>query len=338
LKALVYRGQQGLVVEEVADPEPAAEEALVKVRYCGICGSDVSLFAKGVFFLGTTPGHEVSGEVVSLGADVSGWQPGDRVVVKPSKTCGQCEYCLAGRPELCLQPEGFGMGIRRGAFAQLLVAHHSTLLPVPPRLDLAHAALAEPLSVAVHAVDVSGIEAGQAAVVTGAGPIGLLITDVLRNRGVQPIIVSEPSEPRRALAAKLAPDHVIDPSAASLADLVRSESGLGVHAVFECTGVPEAANPALGLLRPGGIMLVVGHSEKPYTMSSLMVMARELRIEGVFGSGGRFSAALDLLAAGKVHSQEIITRIAPLAATEACLRELNDARNQGKVLIDPWAD
>jgi len=338
LKALVYRGQQGLVVEEVADPEPAAEEALVKVRYCGICGSDVSLFAKGVFFQGTTPGHELSGEVVSLGSDVSGWQPGDRVVVEPSKTCGQCEYCLAGRPELCLQPEGFGMGIRRGAYAQFLVAHYSTLLRVPPGLDLAHAALAEPLSVAVHAVDVSGIEAGQAAVVTGAGPIGLLIIDVLRDRGVQPSIVSEPSEPRRALAAKLAPDHVIDPSAASLADLVRSEAGLGAHAVFECTGVPEAANPALGLLRPGGIMLVVGHSEKPYTMSSLMVMARELRIEGVFGGGGRFSAALDLLAAGKVHSQEIITRIAPLAETEACLRELNDARNQGKVLIDPWAD
>jgi 2-desacetyl-2-hydroxyethyl bacteriochlorophyllide A dehydrogenase len=336
LKALVYRGQQGLVMEEVDDPVPAPGEVLMKVRYCGICGSDVHLFAMGIFFLGTTPGHEMSAEVLSLGPDVSGWQPGDRVVVK-HRNCGQCEYCLAGRPQLCLQPEGFGRGIRRGAFAELLVSHHSTLLRVPPGLDMAHAALAEPLAVAVHAADVSGIEAGQAAVVTGAGPIGLLITDVLRDRGVQPIIVSEPSEPRRALAAKLGPDHVLDPSAASLADLVRSETGLGAHVVFECTGVPEAANPALGLLRPGGTMLVVGHSEKSYTLSSLMVMARELRIEGVFGSGGRFPAALDLLAAGKVHCQDIITRIAPLAETEACLRELNDAPSDGKILVDPWA-
>jgi len=336
VKALVYRGQQGMVVEEVADPQPAAGEVLVKVRYCGICGSDVHLFAKGVFFLGTTPGHEVSGEVVSLGSDVSGWQPGDRVVVK-HRNCGQCEYCLSGRPQLCLQPEGFGMGIRRGAFAQLLVSHHSTLLQVPPGLHMAHAALAEPLAVAVHAVDASGIEAGQAAVVTGAGPIGLLITEVLRDRRVQPIIVSEPSAPRRTLAAKIGPDHVVDPNVASLADLVHSQTGLGVHAVFECTGVPEAANPALGLLRPGGTMLVVGHSEKSYTLSSLMVMARELRIQGVFGSGGRFPAALDLLAAGKVHCQDIITRIAPLAEAEACLRELGDARSEGKVLIDPWA-
>jgi len=160
---------------------------------------------------------------------------------------------------------------------------------------------------------------------------------VLRDRGVQPTIVSEPSEPRRTLAAKLGPDHVVDPSAASLADLVRAETGLGVHVVFECTGVPEAANPALGLLRPGGTLLVVGHSEKSYTLSSLMVMARELRIQGVFGSGGRFPAALDLLAAGKVHCQDIITRIAPLAETEACMRELEDARSEGKVLIDPWA-
>ena len=337
MKALVYRGQQqGMVVEEVDDPEPAPGEVLMKVRYCGICGSDVHLFAMGIFFLGTTPGHEVSAEVLSLGADVSGWQPGDRVVVK-HRNCGQCEYCLSGRSELCLQPEGFGMGIRRGAFAELLVSHHSTLLRVPPGLDLAHAALAEPLAVAVHAVDVSGIEAGQAAVVTGAGPIGLLITEVLRDRRVQPIIVSEPSEPRRTLAAKLGPDHVVDPNVASLADLVRSETGLGAHVVFECTGVPEAANAALGLLRPAGTMLVVGHSEKSYTLSSLMVMARELRIEGVFGSGGRFPAALDLLAAGKIHCRDIITRIAPLAETEACLRELNEARSDGKVLIDPWA-
>jgi 2-desacetyl-2-hydroxyethyl bacteriochlorophyllide A dehydrogenase len=326
-----------MVVEEVADPEPAAGEVLMKVRYCGICGSDVHLFAKGVFFLGTTPGHEVSAEVLSLGPDISGWRPGDRVVVKHGN-CGQCEYCLSGRPQLCLQPEGFGMGIRRGAFAQLLVSHHSTLLRVPPGLDMAHAALAEPLAVAVHAVDVSGIEAGQSALVTGAGPIGLLVTEVLKERGVKPIIVSEPSEPRRRLAAKLGPDHVVDPSVASLADLVHSETGLGVHVVFECTGVPDAANHALGLLRPGGTMLVVGHSEKSYTLSSLMVMARELRIQGVFGEGGRFPAALDLLAAGKVHCRDIITRIAPLAEAEACLRELGNARSEGKVLIDPWAD
>ncbi|UCH86291.1 MAG: alcohol dehydrogenase catalytic domain-containing protein [Dehalococcoidia bacterium] len=336
MKALVYRGQEGLVMEEVDDPQPAPGEVLMKVRYCGICGSDVHLFAMGIFFLGTTPGHEVSAEVLSVGPDVSGWQPGDRVVVK-HRNCGQCEYCLAGRPQLCLQPEGFGRGIRRGAFAELLVSHHSTLLRVPPGLDMAHAALAEPLAVAVHAANVSGIEAGQAAVVTGAGPIGLLIIDVLRDRGVQPIIVSEPVERRRALAAKLGPDHVVDPSTANLADLVRSETDLGAHVVFECTGVPEAANAALGFLRPAGTMLVVGHSEKSYTLSSLMVMARELRIEGVFGSGGQFPAALDLLAAGKIHCQDIITRIAPLAETEAWLRELNDAPSDGKVLIDPWA-
>ncbi|MGQ9572518.1 MAG: zinc-dependent alcohol dehydrogenase [Dehalococcoidia bacterium] len=336
MKALVYRGQEGMVLEEVPDPELSPGEVLLKVRYCGICGSDVHLFAKGIFFLGTTPGHEVSAEVHALGPDVTGWQPGDPVVVT-YRNCGQCEYCLAGRPQLCLQPEGFGRGIRRGGFAQFMVSHGSAILPVPPGLDLAHAALAEPLAVGVHAVDVSGIQAGQAALVTGAGPIGLLIIDVLKARGVQPIIVSELSEARRAIAAKLGPDHVVDPGATGLADLVRAETGLGVHAVFECTGAPEAANAALNLLRPAGTMLVVGHSEKSYTMSSLMVMARELRIEGVFGSGGRFPAALDLLAAGKVHCQDIITCVAPLAETEAWLRELEASRSHAKVLIDPWA-
>ena len=336
MKALVYRGQAGMVVEDVDDPQPGPGEVLVKVRYCGICGSDVHLFYKGILFLGTTPGHEVSGEVAALGPEVSGWRPGDRVMVSPGRSCGQCEYCLSGRGHLCLQPEGFGMGTRRGAFAQLLVCHQSQLYAVPTGLDLAHAALAEPLAVALHAVDVSGIEAGQAAVVTGAGPIGLLVIEVLKEQGVQPIIVSELSAPRRAIAVRLEPDQVIDPSAVSLADLVRSEAERGVHVVFECSGSPAAAESGLGLLRPAGTLMIVGSSEKSFSLSMLMLMARELRVQGVYSNPELYAVALEMLAAGKIHAQDIITRIAPLAEADACLRELADSPVEGKVLVDPW--
>jgi len=326
-----------MAVEDVADPEPGPGEVLLKMRYCGICGSDVHLFARGIFFLGAVPGHEVSAEVAAVGPDVDGWQPGDPVVIEGSRVCGQCEYCLSERPHLCLQPqEGMGMGRRAGGFAQWLVCHQDTLLRVPVSLDLAHAALTEPLSVAMHAVDLSDIKAGQAAVVAGAGPIGLLVVEVLKSRGVRPIIVSEPAAGRRALAARLGVDRVVDPATEDLADLVRAATGRGTHAVFETSGTPAAAQAGFGLLRPAGVLLAVGSSEASYTFSSLLLMARELRVQGVFGGGRRMPAALELLAAGKVQAADIITRIASLAEAEACLRELHDSPAHGKVLIDPW--
>ncbi len=336
MKALVYRGQQ-MVVEDVPDPEPGPGEVLLKVRYCGICGSDVHLLSRGIFFLGAIPGHEVSAEVVALGIGVDGWQPGDPVATAGGGKCGQCEYCRSGRPHLCMQPkEGFGLGRRPGGYAQWLVADQETLLRVPPHLDLAHAALTEPLSVALHAVELSEIEAGQGVVVTGAGPIGLLVIEMLKSRGVGPIIVSEPTAGRRALAARLAVDRVVDPTTEDLGEIVRAAMGRGAHVVLESSGSPAAAQAGFGLLRPAGVLVAVGSSEHSYSFSSLLLMARELRVQGSYGSGGRMPAALDMLAAGKVQAADIITRVVSLAEGDACMRELSDSPADGKVLIDPW--
>jgi len=326
-----------MAVEDVPDPEPAPGEVLLKVRYCGICGSDVHLLSRGIFFLGAIPGHEVSAEVVALGSGVSGWQCGDLVATAGGGKCGQCEYCRAGKPHLCEQPkEGFGMGRRPGGFAQWLVTDQESLLRVPPHLDLAHAALTEPLSVSLHAVELSQIEAGQGVLVTGAGPIGLLVIEMLKSRGARPIIVSEPAAGRRALAERLGVDRVIDPTTEDLAEVVRAAMGRGPHAVFESSGAAAAAQAGFGLLRPAGVLVAVGSSEASYSFSSLLLMARELRVQGSYGSGGRMPVALDVLAAGKVQAADIITHVAPLAEGDACMRELADRPAHGKVLIDPW--
>jgi L-iditol 2-dehydrogenase len=336
MKALVYRGGH-MAVEDVADPEPGPGEVLMKVRYCGICGSDVHLLSRGIFFVGAIPGHEVSAEVVALGPGVNGWRAGDIVATAGGGKCGQCEYCGAGKPHLCQQPkEGFGMGRRPGGFAQWLVADQETLLRVPPHLDPAHAALTEPLAVALHAVELSEIQTGQGALVTGAGPIGLLVIEMLRARGAKPIIVSEPSAGRRALAARLGVDRVVDPTTEDLADAVRVAMGRGPHAVLESSGAAAAAQAGFGLLRPAGVLVAVGSSEASYSFSSLLLMARELRVQGSYGSGGLMPAALDMLAAGKVQAADIVTRVVSLAEGDACMRELADSPDDGKVLIDPW--
>jgi 2-desacetyl-2-hydroxyethyl bacteriochlorophyllide A dehydrogenase len=326
-----------MAVEDVPDPVPGPGEVLLKVRYCGICGSDVHLLSRGIFFLGAIPGHEVAAEIVALGPEVNGWRPGDLVATAGGGKCGQCEYCCAGKPHLCMQPkEGFGLGRRPGGYAQWLVADQETLLRVPPSLDLAHAALTEPLAVSLHAVELSEIEAGQGVVVTGAGPIGLLVIEMLKNRGAKPIIVSEPSAGRRALAARLGVDRVVDPTTEDLGEIVRAAMGRGAYAVLESSGSPAAAQAGFGLLRPAGVLVAVGSSEHSYSFSSLLLMARELRVQGSYGSGGRMPAALDMLADGKVQAADIITRTASLAEGDACMRELADSPADGKVLIDPW--
>ena len=337
MKALVYRGER-LAVEDIADPQPGPGEVLLKVRYCGICGSDVHLLSRGIFLRGAIPGHEVSAEVAALGPEVNGWRPGDLVATAGGGKCGQCEYCRAGKPNLCERPkEGFGLGRRPGGFAQWLVAHQESLLRVPPHLDLAHAALTEPLSVAMHAVELSEIEAGQGVVVTGAGPIGLLVIEMLKSRGVRPIIVSEPSAGRRALAARLGVDRVVDPTTEDLGEVVRAAGmGRGAHVVLESSGAAAAAQAGFGLLRPAGVLLAVGGGEASYTFSSLLLMVRELRVQGSYGSGGLMPEALDMLAAGKVQAADIVTRIASLAEGDACMRELANSPTDGKVLIDPW--
>jgi 2-desacetyl-2-hydroxyethyl bacteriochlorophyllide A dehydrogenase len=336
MKALVFRGDR-MVLEDVADPEPGPGEVLLKVRYCGICGSDIHTFSRGVFFVGTIPGHEVSCEVAALGPGTSGWQVGDRVIAVSGRKCGQCEYCRMGRPHLCLDPEDeFGLGHRPGGFAQWLVTHQDTLLPVPPHLELTHAALAEPLAVAIHAVEISEIQPGQDAVITGAGPIGLLVADVLKSRGVGPIIISEPIPSRRTQASRLGLDRVVDPTTESLADAVRSTIGRGTSTVFETSGVPAVAQECFTLLRPAGTLVVVGITEMAYAFSCLLMIARELRVQAACAAAGRMPAALELLASGKVHAAEVITRVVSLDEAEACMRELRDTPADGKVLIDPW--
>jgi L-iditol 2-dehydrogenase len=326
-----------MAVEDVPDPEPGPGEVLMKVRYCGICGSDVHLLSRGIFFLGAIPGHEVSAEIVALGPGVNGWQPGDLVATAGGGKCGQCEYCRTEKPHLCEQPkEGFGLGRRPGGFAQWLVAGQGTLLRIPPSLDPAHAALTEPLAVALHAVELSEVEADQGVLVTGAGPIGLLVIEMLKARGAKPIIVSEPAAGRRALAERLGADRVVDPTTEDLADVVRAATGRGPHAVLESSGAAAAAQAGFGLLRPAGVLVAVGSSEASYSFSSLLLMARELRVQGSYGSGGRMPAALEMLAAGKVQAADIITRVVSLAEGDACMRELADSPADGKVLIDPW--
>lgn len=341
MRAAVYQGPLRFSVEEVPDPVPGPTEVLLRVRFCGICGSDLHL-AQGhrlqrVLPLGSVLGHELSGEVVQAGPAVRGWRPGEQATVVPYLPCGECEACGEGQPQVCWAPRvSLGLGAGPGAFAELIAVDQAMLWPLPAGLGLREAALTEPLAVAHHAVERSGVRPGQSAVVLGLGPIGLLVLQVLKAAGASPIIASEISAHRRQLAVRTGANIVVDPRTEDLAGRVRSAVGrLGAHTVFECSGRPEVAVEGLALLRPSGTLVVVGLGEEPFPVSSRRVVSRELTIRGAIGYSGFFEPALRLLAGGSIDAGALISRVAPLEELEATVRTLVAGADLCKVLIAP---
>jgi threonine dehydrogenase-like Zn-dependent dehydrogenase len=192
MRAAVYRGPRDVVVEERPVPELGPHDVLLEVSHCGVCGSDLHMFVDGWGVPDSIGGHEFSGRVVAVGDGVSQWSAGDEVVGGPAQRCGECDYCRAGRPQLCTGRESLGLGEFQGAFAEFVRVHEAELLRVPAGLSMRAAALAEPLAVALHGLTRAGVREGQRILVTGCGPIGALTVAAARSRGVADVIVSEP--------------------------------------------------------------------------------------------------------------------------------------------------
>jgi threonine dehydrogenase-like Zn-dependent dehydrogenase len=201
MRAAVYREKGRLAVEERPVPEPGPQDVLLRVSHCGVCGSDLHLVMEGWGRPDSIGGHEFSGRVAVLGAGVTGWELGAAVVGGPPAGCGHCEYCATHRPSLCARHGTPGVSEFQGAFAEYVRVHESQLRRIPAGLSLREAALAEPLAVALHGVTLSQIAPGRRALVTGAGPIGMLTLAALRAKGIDDVTVSEPSAARRAAAA-----------------------------------------------------------------------------------------------------------------------------------------
>jgi len=203
MPAAVYVGEGKIAVEHVAIPDPGPAEVLVEIAECGICGSDLHLVMEKYATPGSILGHEWSGIVVS-GPSGSAWTPGHRVVGDPSPGCGTCRPCRRGRPSVCLRRPPGNFLDSRGAFCRYKTVAVDNVLLIPDSLSIRAAALAEPTAIALHAVRAGDVGPDDRVLVTGGGPVGLLIVAVLRAQGVTDITVSEPSLIRRdqALAVR----------------------------------------------------------------------------------------------------------------------------------------
>ncbi|MDT2006728.1 alcohol dehydrogenase catalytic domain-containing protein [Rhodococcus opacus] len=288
--ALVY-GPNDVRVEDVDEPELVAGSVKIRIEWAGICGTDLMLYAYAPFAQFEHPlirehgphvlGHELSGYVTEVAPDVQGIAVGDLVTVQPNVEDGTCSACRRGEPNICENLGFIGIHGGGGGFAEYIVAPAEKVFVLPEPFTPQTGALVEFLSVAWHAVSVSGAGVGSSAFVVGAGPIGLALVLVLGAAGVEKIIVSELSERRKALAAQLGAE-VIDPRETDVEDYVGTQTNnAGVDVSFDASGIgTETINVSLAALRNGGVSVVVANFHEPVSVDLSTLMQTEKKIVG----------------------------------------------------------
>jgi 2-desacetyl-2-hydroxyethyl bacteriochlorophyllide A dehydrogenase len=306
--AAVYYGPRDIRAEERSPPLPGPRDVRIRISHVGICGSDLEAYQNGGYAEGTIIGHEFVGIVDQVGPDVSEVGVGEYVTADATAPCGSCRPCRLGRPSLCTALVMTGIN-SDGAMAGYYCTPASLVHRLPSGIAPAHGTLVDPLSNVLHALRISSFRPGSTAAVIGAGPIGLLLTDLLRNSGVAQVTVFETNPARLSLATKLGADHTVNPTVENSGAAGDSlTDGQGYAVVFVASGAAPAVQSAYDLVGPGGEVVVVGIVEHVATADYLRVVMSELTVRGSYLGFNEVPAAIDLLAAGKIHSEVIVTR------------------------------
>jgi 2-desacetyl-2-hydroxyethyl bacteriochlorophyllide A dehydrogenase len=338
MTAAVCTGDGRIEARQVPVPVPAPDELLVEVSGCGICGSDLHLVFDRYVRPGAILGHEWSGTVARGGSSVPDRRDGQRVVFNPAPGCGVCRPCRRGRPSVCVRRGSADMRDMRGAFARFVTVPSANTLPVPDSLPSRTSALAEPTAIALHAVELAGVGAEDRVLITGGGPVGLLLTAVLRSRGVDDVTVCEPVALRRERALAVGAGCTLRPE-----DLDEPATGATVGApydvAFECSGRARAAELALGQLGRAGTLVFVGTGAGPVPVNHNRMILLELEALGTYNySAEGFRPALDLLASGALPVGLLVEpEDVPLDGVMAAMERLSRGETAAKVLVRPGA-
>jgi L-iditol 2-dehydrogenase len=302
MKAWVLDGPEELHLAEKPVPEPGAAEVLVRIDAVAVCATDLEILKHGVpamvdgelpFHKNFTIGHEYMGTVVKLGPDVDEYQPGDRVTVEVHAGCGRCERCREGMDTSCLNYGSRAKGHRAngfttdGGFAEYAVNNVNTLVHVPDDMTDAEATLVVTAGTSMYGLDVlGGIIAGDAVVVTGPGPIGLLGVGVAKALGADPVILTGTRESRLELGRKLGADHTINAREEDAVEAVRRiTKGRGVRFVVECSGAPNALNEAARMVNRGGRICLAAFPHEPVTVDVAHIVRNNIYVFGIRGEG-----------------------------------------------------
>ncbi len=333
MKAAIVQGlHQPLIVGTRDDPTPSDGEVMIRVARCGICGSDLHMTEDPAFGVqsGDVLGHEFAGEVVALGRNAEGLNVGDRVAVSPLKSCGHCDHCRKGEVQWCA-----AFGLQGGGYAEYALTRPNQCVRLPESASMADGAIVEPLAVALHGVNLSGVKAGDKVLILGAGPIGLAVAFWCRRKGASDIVVQDIADFQQERARAMgATGFSIDP-----ADPVAgAERLLGGKAdvVFECVGLPGLIEQAVRQVANRGTILLLGLCTRPDTFNSFAMLQKEVRlVTSAFFTRGEFEAALDVLNAGAAEPRYLVTDTITLDDTPERFEALRKRTHDCKVLIAP---
>ncbi|MCU1242516.1 MAG: Alcohol dehydrogenase zinc-binding domain protein [Candidatus Acidoferrum typicum] len=319
MKALVLSKYRELEIAEVPTPAVGAGEVLIRVGACGICGSDVHGYdgSSGRRIPPIVMGHEAAGRIAAVGAEVAGLAEGDRVTFDSTIYCGACEYCRRGEVNLCDHRQVMGVSCgdysRAGAFAEFVVVPARVVYKLPESISFAEAAMLEAVAVAIHAVSLAEISAESAALVVGAGTIGVLILQALRAAGCRRVFVSDVDSTRLKMAKELCAADVLSANEDTVAQILQRTGGVGVDVAMEAVGRNETVNAAIASVRKGGTVVLVGNISPDVTLPLQKVVTRQIRLQGSCASAGEYPQAISLMASGRIRVKPLITAIAPLA-------------------------
>jgi len=343
MKALVLEEYGKLVYEDVPRPDIAPDEVLVKVEACGICGSDVHGLdgSTGRRQPPLIMGHEASGVVAETGPAVVGWAAGDRVTFDSTLYRLDDWYTRRGLYNLSDNRKVLGVSPgeyrRHGAFAEYVAVPQHILYRLPAAVSFDQAAMVEPVAVAAHAAALTPIAVGDTAVVVGAGMIGLCLVQVLRAAGCARVFAIDLEPEKRELARKLGADIVLDPREVDVAqEVARATEGRGADVAFEAVGIAATVKTAIGAVRRGATVTLVGNLAPMVELPLQAVVTRQLRLQGSCAIAGEYPAALSMIERGAVDVGAMLSAVAPLSEGAAWFDRLyRNERGLMKVLLKP---
>ena len=323
-----------IIREDLPKPKINPDEVLIKVKKCGICGSDIGSYLTGAMeSQQIILGHEFSGEIVELGEKVKKLKVGDRVTANPNVPCLDCYYCNHGLENMCIF---YTIGVTHdGALSEFVKVRADRIHKLPDSVSFEEAALVEPLSNGVQAVRMSGLRVGDNAAVFGAGPIGLVTILALKAAGASYIYVIEPIEAKQKMALELGADEVFDPKRWS--KIIKLTNKIGPDYVFDCVGIPETIMTSMQLVKMGGTIIIIGMHPETFEMKGfLQFMTKNLTMKGMYlVDQESFSTAIRLIEQKKVDVLPLITKRITLDAVPEEIENLSKGLHDDiKILVD----
>jgi L-iditol 2-dehydrogenase len=343
MKALLLTEYMHLELADVAVPAIGPHDVLIRVRSCGICGSDVHGIdgSTGRRIPPLVMGHEAAGVITEVGSAVTEWKPGERVTFDSTVSCGDCAFCRRGEVNLCDNRQVLGVSCgdyrRHGAFAEFVAVPARILYRLPDSLTFDQAAMIEAVSVAVHAVNLTPIAPGDTAVVVGCGMIGQLTIQAAKAAGFASVIGVDVDDARLAVAQAAGADAVLNSRSVDAPAEIRARTGgRGADAVLEAVGMTAPIRTAVAAVRKGGTVTLIGNFSADIELPLQQVVTRQIRLQGSCASAGEYPKCIELMASGKIRVDNLISARTPLEDAASWFDRLyRHEPNLMKVIVQP---